>query len=247
MLIAARNGFLAGGWKNPYITDGLVAMWDGEWNAGGGKHDANATSWVDLTGNGWDFPATNLVFASDHVEVMADTQTTKMSAEFWEWSAVSFDSVCERPAYNPSDSRNNGYFNLGRIGLYPMGHPINVLWKWIDSNTSNNFRAMYYNSSTAVERNQEVYELASRAFVANLNSSSAADQIAYQNARATNSSLTDLTWYTSTYQHGSLPFNLYAGTSKPVKLYGIRLYNRALTASEIAANYAVDKARFNLP
>ena len=23
-------------WKNPYVTDGLVAMWDGKWNAGGG-------------------------------------------------------------------------------------------------------------------------------------------------------------------------------------------------------------------
>jgi hypothetical protein len=27
----------------------------------------------------------------------------------------------------------------------------------------------------------------------------------------------------------------------------VRLYSRALTADEIAANYAVDKARFNLP
>lgn len=38
---------MLGGWKNPYVTDGLVAMWDGEWNAGGGVHDANATEWVD--------------------------------------------------------------------------------------------------------------------------------------------------------------------------------------------------------
>lgn len=37
-------------WVNPYITDGLIAMWDGEWNAGGGKHDANATVWKDLSG-----------------------------------------------------------------------------------------------------------------------------------------------------------------------------------------------------
>ena len=29
-------------------------------------------------------------------------------------------------------------------------------------------------------------------------------------------------------------------------IYAIRLYSRALTAAEIAANYAVDKARFNL-
>jgi hypothetical protein len=29
--------------------------------------------------------------------------------------------------------------------------------------------------------------------------------------------------------------------------YSLRLYSRALTASEIAANYTIDKARFNLP
>ena len=38
-------------WVNPYVTDGLVAMWDGEWNAGGGVHDPNATVWKDLVGN----------------------------------------------------------------------------------------------------------------------------------------------------------------------------------------------------
>lgn len=37
-------------WKNPYITKGLVAMWDGEWNAGPGVHNANATNWVDIIG-----------------------------------------------------------------------------------------------------------------------------------------------------------------------------------------------------
>lgn len=36
---------------NPYITSGLVAMWDGEWNAAVGVHDPNATIWKDLSGN----------------------------------------------------------------------------------------------------------------------------------------------------------------------------------------------------
>lgn len=34
---------------------------------------------------------------------------------------------------------------------------------------------------------------------------------------------------------------------KPIEIYHIRAYSRALTADEIAHNYAVDKARFNLP
>ena len=37
---------------NPYITDGLVAMYDGEWNAGLGKHNPIVNVWIDLSGNG---------------------------------------------------------------------------------------------------------------------------------------------------------------------------------------------------
>ena len=38
-------------WSNPYVTDGLIAMWDGEWNVGPGKHNPNATTWKDLAGS----------------------------------------------------------------------------------------------------------------------------------------------------------------------------------------------------
>ena len=53
---------LGGGWNNPYVTDGLVAMWDGEWNAGGGVHDTDAKSLVNLA------EGESLAFGSD-VEV----------------------------------------------------------------------------------------------------------------------------------------------------------------------------------
>ena len=36
---------------NPYVTDGLIAMWDGEWNVGLGIHDSSSTTWVDLVGD----------------------------------------------------------------------------------------------------------------------------------------------------------------------------------------------------
>lgn len=39
----------------PYVTKGLIAMWDGEWNAGYGIHDPNATVWKDLSGKAFDF------------------------------------------------------------------------------------------------------------------------------------------------------------------------------------------------
>ena len=52
-MIGARNAMLSGGggWTNPYVTDGLLRMWDGEWNVGGGVHDENAIGWLDLVNN----------------------------------------------------------------------------------------------------------------------------------------------------------------------------------------------------
>lgn len=35
----------------PYVTDGLAAFWDGEWNAGYGSFDPEASVWMDLSGN----------------------------------------------------------------------------------------------------------------------------------------------------------------------------------------------------
>ena len=54
MLIGSRSGFAVKPkqkWQNPYITDGLVAMWDGQWNAGPGRHDGNSTKWINLVTN----------------------------------------------------------------------------------------------------------------------------------------------------------------------------------------------------
>ena len=46
----AKSGYTA----KDYVQDGLVAMLDGIENAGFGTNDANATVWVDLSGNGND-------------------------------------------------------------------------------------------------------------------------------------------------------------------------------------------------
>ena len=56
MLVAARTGAWAkaGGWVNPYVTDGLVAMWDGEWNAGDGIRNVFLPVIKDITGSGRD-------------------------------------------------------------------------------------------------------------------------------------------------------------------------------------------------
>ena len=53
-MLGGREVSFNSGFENPYVTKGLIAMWDGEWNIGLGKHDAEATIWKDLSGNGYD-------------------------------------------------------------------------------------------------------------------------------------------------------------------------------------------------
>lgn len=56
-MVAARNGILVGGklTARDYVQDGLVAMWDGIENIGLSlPHDDSTTTWKDLSGNGYD-------------------------------------------------------------------------------------------------------------------------------------------------------------------------------------------------
>ena len=62
---------------NSYVKDGLVAMWDGTENAGWGTHDANATTWKDLTGS---------------------RDWTLGASTSYEWTANSFDAKDQNAA-----------------------------------------------------------------------------------------------------------------------------------------------------
>ena len=51
--------------ENPYITDGLIAHWDGIWNTGIGLHDPDATVWKDLAGIQGDMPIPQTLSVGD--------------------------------------------------------------------------------------------------------------------------------------------------------------------------------------
>ena len=38
-------------WRNPYVSGGLIGMYDAIWNAGPLKHDNYSQIWTDLSGN----------------------------------------------------------------------------------------------------------------------------------------------------------------------------------------------------
>ena len=109
----------------PYVTDGLEAFWDGEWNAGYGEHRYDVTDWVDLSGKRRRFHADSPSWFDNYCEMngtVADCFRCPSLAD-GQWLidllATGFyttEFVCRRPNnYNPA------FFTCGNNGGYAPG------------------------------------------------------------------------------------------------------------------------------
>lgn len=252
-MIAARQIFLGRGgkaaWRNPYVTDGLVAMWDGEWNAGGGVHDQNATTWVDISGNGNNMKekVAGLTF-SEHALIFGGIQ-----GAYWECDTVSEQLAQIGDVYTSEENptlgvqyeiccnqlsfQNNSVIlsiDSSRFGYRYAGNQT-YAWGYIGQRRIgiSNFTCFSYLSQnwTIPNVKAQAREMYYRDGVLKQDtgvvSVSSVVKKRIQNARV--GATTSMT-------------GLWIG-----EFYCARVYNRALTAAEIAANYSVDKQRFNLP
>jgi len=233
MLLGARQFFERRGapaWTNPYVTDGLVAMWDGEWNAGGGIHDPNATVWKDLVGScdftlvgGATFNENSLVL--DNSSGMQYATASNISS-FPSSSDLTFEVVCDRNANAVTIFKPPDAYKFGLMFYAPnyntMGNRVSL-----PTFRDTDFPVGHYGSVTGV-------------YGAN-NSLSV-----FIDGSAVNSVSSDSIGGS---QNEATIGRRLSGSAYPLngRVSNIRLYSRALTAAEIAANYAIDKARFNLP
>ena len=234
MMIAARNAFLMGGapTARDYVQDGLVAMWDGIENAGWGQHDASATTWADLIGGH--------VLNVDNGGSWADDCL-----------------VC--------NGTRRGAYGSNLTGAAPL-----VVEAVVRATTASSWRILWHQSAwrdgqrltrCLVFSSPIRLWLASAygtADVSSVISNKTAMHIDYDNSGIshliingeTATFVQDATsWYYSDGGNG-FAFGGASSTSASYalacKIYSFRLYSRALTAAEVAANYAIDAARFGL-
>lgn len=227
MLIGARTGVWSGGakWTNPYITDGLVAMWDGEWNAGvGGEHDDTTTIWTDLI-SGAKFTPTIFDGGSIKFEngVAVYSNAVAISSGFSKqmYNNFTIELGLDNSAGDHYDFASRVFSSYaievargGTLGVYngyapPREQMINgVLCLRVDAAKDTHY-------INGVQR--------------------------YQRNKIGNYGGTPFTLGYS-YKRNTSPTSL-NGT---IRMRGIRVYERALTDEEIAANYAVDKDRFGI-
>lgn len=246
MVIARRNLMSVGGakWKNPYITDGQYVYWDAEWNNGDGTHTqemvmmniagdhhhVSLPSHVELDAKSILFTSTNGIWSersSSENALFANGWTIHQAMDLSHADACYFMSMgynCYVRLYNKNLSRfrfvaGNSYEGYGVVA---------------DSG--------YFNIEGAVDK-PVVFDL-----VVDIANSTTK---LYMNGRVASSLSGGGLVGTSVV--GRATFSINSQYSAPnqgssgLRLFNFMAYTRALTAEEVATNYAVDKARFTLP
>ena len=220
-----------------YVQNGLIAHYDGENNIGTG-HDAKATIWKDLSGNGHDATLNNF---------------STSASSCWEDKALNFDGIDDwvlTPIVDLGEqhtyeialnipqiiNKNEEYiFNFSPSPLLYDGMKLlkNGIMN-IQSYSTYNVNPISYNEY--VGKNQ----LFSISTIKNKNSNF------YNNGE------TKLK-YESGNMEDTISGKLVIGNLRENtninftgKIYGFRFYNRALTEEEIKINYEIDKYRFGI-
>ena len=214
-----------------YVQDGLIAMWDGIENAGWGVHDPNATVW------------TNLIEGNDTLPMRANWSFRDNSVYIARRNSVNTNipSACFRTAYQAEKWH-------AEMALYA---------EMTDINSDAGF--IIYNQKFGLWMKPTPI-LTTRNVANQVTLCSSPSGINFGIRVSSEDS-----HYVEFFKNGSLfvrqqawggtdvgPLSSIAPTQNPscgfdMRIYSWRIYSRALTAEEIAHNYAIDKERFNLP
>lgn len=205
----------------PYVTNGLIAMWDGEWNVGLGVHDANAMTWKDLVGDrDWQL---GVVRFDNQALVFTSSQTCVTQS----WAIGSLTKSISVCGYSAS----NSYF------AFSLGDASRKLFAILPTNNrgfqfANNQASMYqpFNTNWSVACNY-------------LDGSTAEIHSAYYNGQKKSASAGTSDWWASRQDDAIIGWPSYPFIGR---LYSIRIYNRRLSDAEIAYNAAIDAVRFGI-
>lgn len=216
-----------------YVQDGLVAMWDGIENAGWGVHDNSATTWKDLIG-GHVLNVDNGGSWADDCLVCDGTRRGAYGNNLTGGAPLVVEAVVQ--ATTASSWRILWHQGEWRDGLRLTRCLVfyNPTQLWLASAYG------YTDVSTTIANKTTIHIDYASSGISHLsiNGSDAAF------------STGATSWY-NTDGGNVFAFGGASSTSAnyalACKIYSFRLYSRALTADEIAHNYAVDKERFNLP
>lgn len=228
-----------------YVQDGLYYQLDGIENAGRGVHSATATTWTDLTGNGRDATfinaASGLVWQDDAAYLYGKTHDgmAKISG-LPSMTAFTFEIVCRMDA-------KEDYARMYESEAYGTGA------KRFASlfGTANYPSAMSFALADDGDQNYNLVPVStsarSYAVTPNVSGSSYSARVCVNGAFAQSGTARSVSGVSAATYIDVANRSNSTNRGFDGAVYAIRVYNRILTDAEIAANYAIDKARFNLP
>ncbi len=236
-MVAARNGIMSaakGLSAKSYVQDGLVAMWDGIENAGVGKHSPNTTTWKDLVGN------RDLTIGSDTAKAFFKANALHRTPALGDLATDAFISYpCTVSVTMYVDDNIEAGSNPRFLSCTNAGNQ--SIRREFDCYNSNQANAPRLFNPIRFGR----FERASTGLWA----------ISVICSDSTNVKFIDSVcgkYIETTLNEKPAPFLLNVGAwygSSSAMLgdyYRVAVYSRILTDAEIAANYSVDKARFNI-
>lgn len=232
MMLAARTAAWAKSdyTAKDYVQDGLVAMWDGIENIGWGKHSSDMIL-NDLLGGGAHIDFVNTSRGDRSILFDGRNEQTGMLNEYNYLNSqvlniefcVSLDSTKNQCFIQLSESQNRktliaGVYNISReLFTGPSFSPIYDITGQKIGTLSIQYGVGSFQSTKAYNNGVE---------------------LSYSRAEG---------FTTNKYLHSV--GNRQSDTSYAMsgEFFSMRWYSRYLTDAEIASNYAIDKARFNLP
>lgn len=218
-----------------YVQSGLIHQWDGIENAGFGVHDNSATEWTDIAGDvGFTLTSraswsdTGLVF--DNTSAYADAVISNpLTIECVFQHTIANNKVVVLNCGNRANNCSRGiYYNqvsTEGLGFYFDGNGQKSTIMLTDGTKKSIAVTWTSNSYNSVSDRRFLNSVLSE------HTGSHSSSWGSSNGRYCIGGMGT----SGTYNYGG------SGV-----IYALRFYNRALTAAEIAANYAVDKARFGL-
>lgn len=225
----------------PVMPD--VSAWDGIENLGYRKHSNNPAKWVDLTGNGHSFSAmsgTTLDFGSDHyigdgtkyltatldnevTEVIGTLEVVLQMDARGAWQRIVYETLMCLSSAGLRIAANTDSGEVGERG-FSIKHRFRTGAKSI----------LHMSQPTGY-----AFQLSLESPYSVFGTYLDGDYLGSNNLHVNYQNTTP----------GLIPLG-YSPTGDATfkgKIYRVALHSKVLTAEEIAANYAVDKARFNLP
>lgn len=227
-----------------YVMDGLVLMYDGIYNAGMNDHNNSADKWTQLVpGAGGDLRISGQTWTENGLTVgeTGVSQVDLTTPITTDKDGMTYEQVFS--ASNLSDAKGESgtyfdpFYTLASFGSIRRDGPI--------LNYVNDIRTVLY-----IRPQLDSDKL----ITATLTSNGSTTRHAYRDGSLASSGTIDLGIGTGdfyTFESVKIPASRVAQASEDKDfylsktLYGLRLYDRELSADEIAQNAAVDQARFD--